>query len=87
MSLAARAVVRDGKIQLLDDVVFPEGAQLVVSIVSDEEDERAFWYAAGLTAMQAIWDNAADDVYAQLLAPEERDAFRRPARGEPEGDR
>jgi hypothetical protein len=64
----ARAVMHDGKIELLDDIAIPEGAQLVVSIVSqEEEDERAFWYAAGLPAMRALWDNDDDARYEQLL--------------------
>ena len=33
---------------------------------SEEDEERAFWLAASLPAMDAIWGNE-DDVYEQLL--------------------
>jgi hypothetical protein len=68
MRNAARAVVHDGKIELVDQIELPEGARLLVTLVADdEEDERAFWLAASQSSLDAIWDNPDDDVYEQLL--------------------
>ena len=66
MSNVARAVVQDGKIELLDEIELPEGAQLLVTLVSDDDD-REFWLSASLPSMKSVWDNAEDDVYEQLL--------------------
>ena len=33
----------------------------------EEDEERAFWLAASRPAMDAIWGNEQDDVYAELL--------------------
>ncbi|SOD02983.1 hypothetical protein SAMN05216486_10724 [bacterium JGI 053] len=33
----------------------------------EEDEERAFWLAASRPAMDAIWGNEDDDVYAELL--------------------
>ena len=61
-----RAVVRDGKIELLEPVILPDGAQVLVTILS--QDEQTFWQDASESALHQIWDNDQDDVYAQLLA-------------------
>jgi hypothetical protein len=60
------AVVRDGKIVPLDSVPLPDGTRLLVTVLSDEDD-RGFWQAVDQDALTAIWDNAQDDVYGQLL--------------------
>lgn len=67
MQNAARAVVHEGKIELVDAIEFPEGARLLVTLVPDDEDERAFWLAASESSLDGIWDNPDDDVYEQLL--------------------
>jgi len=36
----------------------------------EEDEERAFWLAVSLPAMDAIWGNEEDDVYEQLLEAE-----------------
>ncbi|MCS7290647.1 MAG: antitoxin family protein [Roseiflexus sp.] len=61
-----RAVVRDGKIELLEPVPLPEGVHLLVTVLT--EDEQAFWQSASELALKRIWDNPEDDVYAGLLA-------------------
>jgi hypothetical protein len=66
MQNAARAVVHDGKIELVDEIELPEGAQLLVTRISDDED-RAFWLAATQSSLDKIWNNSADDVYEELL--------------------
>ena len=60
------AVVRDGKIQLTEQADLPEGARVLVTILP-LEDESQFWLEASQTALAEVWDNAEDDVYAQLL--------------------
>jgi hypothetical protein len=60
-----RAVVRDGKIELLEPVALADGVQVLVTILT--EDEHTFWQAASESALHQIWDNDEDDVYAQLL--------------------
>ena len=60
-----RAVIREGKIELLEHAELPEGAKVLVTVIPDEE--TAFWVQASQVSLKAIWDNAQDDVYAQLL--------------------
>jgi hypothetical protein len=59
-----RAVVRAGKIELLEKVEIPEGTEVLVTPLVDEPD---FWLNAGESSLAAIWDNSEDDVYAELL--------------------
>ena len=59
------ATVRDGKIELLQETELTEGTQLLVTILSDDEAE--FWLSASQVSLNSIWDNAEDDIYAELL--------------------
>lgn len=59
------AVIHNGKIELSEQVDLPEGTKLLVTVLTD--DEPKFWLAAGEKSASAVWDNAEDDVYAQLL--------------------
>ena len=59
------AVVRDGKIELLEPVTLPDGAYVLVTVL--QEDEREFWQQASESAIRRVWDNAEDDIYAELL--------------------
>jgi hypothetical protein len=59
------ATVRQGKIELLEAVELPENARVLVTLLPDDETE--FWLQASQTSLDAVWDNAEDDVYAQLL--------------------
>ena len=61
-----RAVVRDGKIELLEPVILPDGAHVLVTVLTDED--LSFWQGASQTALDTVWDNAEDDIYAELLA-------------------
>ncbi len=61
----ARAIVRNGKIELLEHADLPEGARVLVTVLP--EDESEFWLGASQTALDSVWDNTEDDVYAQLL--------------------
>jgi hypothetical protein len=59
------ATVRNGKIELLDLTELPEGTKAIVTLLPD--DETDFWLQFSQTSLDAIWDNAEDEVYAQLL--------------------
>jgi len=58
-----RAVVREGKIELLEDVEIPEGTEVLVTPLMETE----FWLKASESSMKSDWDNTEDDVYASLL--------------------
>lgn len=60
-----RAVVRDGKLDLLDPVEIPDGTSVVVTILP--EDESPFWINSSQSALDEVWNNSEDDVYAELL--------------------
>jgi hypothetical protein len=59
-----RAVVREGKIELLEKVEIPEGTELLVTPLTDEPD---FWLKVSESSLDSVWDNSGDDVYAELL--------------------
>ncbi len=59
------AVVQDGKIQTLDEISAPEGTRAIITLLV--EDEADFWQAASSASLDEVWDNAEDDVYAELL--------------------
>jgi hypothetical protein len=59
-----RAVVREGKIELLEEVEIPEGTEVLVTLLPDESDG---WLKASESSLGAVWDNSEDDVYAELL--------------------
>jgi hypothetical protein len=65
MLLTLRAIVREGKIEVLEQVELPEGAKALVTLLPNEDNE--FWMRASEASLKAIWDNPEDDVYAQLL--------------------
>ena len=60
---AIRAVVRGGRIELLEKVEIPEGTEVLVTPL----DEAEFWLRASENSADLIWDNSEDDVYADLL--------------------
>lgn len=60
-----RATVRDGKIELLEQAELPEGTNVLVTLLS--EDEADFWLQTSHVSLATIWDNAEDDVYIELL--------------------
>ncbi len=59
------AVIREGKIEFLEQVDLPEGAKVLVTVLS--QDDTQFWQDASQTTLDRIWGNTEDDVYAQLL--------------------
>lgn len=65
MQVTVRAVIQGGRIEALEPIALPEGAQVIVLAIGDAD--RAFWHGASKEALDKIWDNPEDDVYAQLL--------------------
>jgi len=59
------AVVREGKIKLLEPVDLAEGRKALVTFLPDEDTQ--FWRQTSQVSLNRIWDNHEDDVYAQLL--------------------
>ncbi|MEH1809674.1 hypothetical protein [Nostoc sp.] len=59
------ATVQEGKIELLESEELPEGTRVLVTLLPDDETE--FWLQTSQTSLSSVWDNAEDDVYAQLL--------------------
>ena len=59
------ATVRNGKIELLDLTELPEGTKAIVTLLPD--DETDFWLQSSQSSLDTIWENAEDEVYAQLL--------------------
>lgn len=59
-----KAVIKDGKIELLEQIDIPEGTSILVTVLSDENE---FWMGASQPSLASIWDNDADDTYEQLL--------------------
>ena len=64
MMNTVKAIVREGRIELLEQVDIPEGAEVLVTILSEEVE---FWLGASETSLASVWDNREDDVYEQLL--------------------
>jgi predicted DNA-binding antitoxin AbrB/MazE fold protein len=60
------AVIHNGKIEPLEEVAFPEGAKVIVTLLP-EEDEPHFWLSASEPSLIEVWDNTEDDIYAKLL--------------------
>lgn len=59
------AIVRQGKIELLEQTEIPEGTRILVTLLP--EDESVFWLQTSQVSLDAVWNNTEDDVYAQLL--------------------
>ncbi|CAC5345702.1 MULTISPECIES: hypothetical protein [Planktothrix] len=57
--------VRQGKIELLDSTDLVEGTQVLVTLIANDEAE--FWLQTSQVSLNAVWDNAEDDIYAELL--------------------
>ena len=59
------AIVHNGRIEPLEPVDLPEGSKVLVTCVP--EDDSVFWLDTSQTALDRLWDNEEDDVYARLL--------------------
>jgi hypothetical protein len=59
------AVVRDGKIEPVEPTNLPEGARVLLMVMQDED--MRFWQRLSQESLKSVWDNAEDDIYAELL--------------------
>ena len=59
-----KAIMREGRIELLEQVDIPEGTEVLVTVLSNEAD---YWLRASESSLAAVWDNEEDDIYEQLL--------------------
>jgi hypothetical protein len=57
--------VRQGKIELLDSTDLVKGTQVLVTLIANDEAE--FWLQTSQVSLNVVWDNAEDDIYAELL--------------------
>jgi hypothetical protein len=64
MPISAWATIHNGQIVLSEGTELPEGAKVLVTVLPDDD---AFWQGASESSLAGVWDNAEDDVYAQLL--------------------
>ncbi len=60
------AIVREGKIQLLENISLPDGAKVLVTVLVQEEEQQ-FWLNVSEESLASVWDNTEDDIYAELL--------------------
>jgi hypothetical protein len=58
------AIVKDGKIELIDRADLPDGTRVLVTVLPDD---RHFWMLAGESSLNAVWSSKEDDVYEELL--------------------
>ena len=59
------AVVREGKIEVLEPLDLPEATRVLVTVLPEEDPQ--FWLNSSQSALDRVWDNTEDEVYAQLL--------------------
>lgn len=61
-----QAIVREGKIELLEKTDIPEGTKVLVTLLTGEEEPH-FWLNTSQLSLDKAWNNAEDDVYEELL--------------------
>lgn len=59
------ATVRQGKIEISEQVTLPEGTKVLVTVLSNDEAE--FLNDTTPESLNKVWDNTEDDIYAKLL--------------------
>jgi predicted DNA-binding antitoxin AbrB/MazE fold protein len=64
MMNTVKAIFREGRIELLERIDIPEGAEVLVTILPDDAE---FWLQASKPSLASVWDNEEDDIYEQLL--------------------
>jgi hypothetical protein len=60
-----RAIIREGRIELLENIQVPEGTELLITILPQEE--TGYWMKPSQSSLAKVWDHSEDDVYAKLL--------------------
>jgi hypothetical protein len=56
------AIIKEGRIELLESVPIPEGTRVLVTLIP-EETNSDFWQKVSETALAKIWDNLEDDIF------------------------
>ncbi len=64
MRNTALGIVKDGRIETLEQIALPEGKRVLVTILPDDD---MFWQEASGESLERIWNNDKDDVYVRLL--------------------
>lgn len=65
MLTTVRAVVRSGRVEILEGIEIAEGTELLVTVLSNDEAE--FWLESSRSTLASVWNNDEDDIYAELL--------------------
>ena len=65
MLKTVRAIIGQGKIELLEQTEIPEGTKVLVTLLSENESE--FWHSTSRVSLDAVWDKTENDIYTQLL--------------------
>ena len=65
MTSTVLAIIREGRIDTLEPINFPDGVQVLVTVRLTDNGE--FWVGASQKSLREVWDNTEDDVYAALL--------------------
>jgi len=65
MIVTLKAIIHDGKVELVEPANLPEGAKVLVTVLP--EDGTDFWLDVSQKSLAEIWDNPEDDDYAKLL--------------------
>ncbi len=60
-------IVKENKIELLEEANIPEGSKVLVTLMPDDLDSQ-FWIQDSHRSLDAIWDNRGDDIYAKLIS-------------------
>jgi predicted DNA-binding antitoxin AbrB/MazE fold protein len=64
MMNTVKAIFKEGRIELLEQVDIPEGTEVLVTILANEAE---FWLRASESSLALVWDNEEDNIYEQLL--------------------
>lgn len=67
MLTTVRAIVKEKKIEFLEEINLTEETQVLVTILPKESETKSFWTEASQRSLNKVWDNKEDEVYAQLL--------------------
>ena len=59
------AKFRHGTIEFLEPMDIPDGSRILVTVLREEDTE--FWQNASQSALDQVWDNHEDDIYAERL--------------------
>ena len=59
------AIVKQGKIEIPEQLELSEGTRVLITVLPDKETE--FWHQSSKASLDKVWDNTEDEVYAELL--------------------